>query len=415
MIESCFVRPSTRARYLDAPLLKERDNYLSHLLRQGTNQKLAKDTATILQHGIRLLKMTDPRHVSQAEVIQASIHWATEGKRHPNADIASACAQRFARKITSWLRFNGLLTETQIAPHAFDPFLLSFLENLRSTRSLTPGSIASYKTRLKSFLHWLAERQDRFECVTLKDVEAFLDFLRNEGWRPGSVLNMCQALRSFFRFCGAQNCCERDIDLGIRSPRHYKSRFVSRGPSWKDVRRMLRPETGATAADLRTTAIISLCSIYGLRSGEVVGLQLTDFDWYNETFTVRRSKNQRIQEFPIQHEVGEAILQYLQKSRPTCSCRNLFVTWRTPYRPMLPSSLFKIISNRMKVLNIQSVSKGGHSLRHACATRLLKNGMSLPDIAEFLGHNGSSAVGNYARYNPCLLRRIADFSLAGVR
>jgi len=38
----------------------------------------------------------------------------------------------------------------------------------------------------------------------------------------------------------------------------------------------------------------------------------------------------------------------------------------------------------MKRLGIQSVRKGPVSLRHACATELLKNDMSLQEIADFL-------------------------------
>jgi integrase/recombinase XerD len=58
---------------------------------------------------------------------------------------------------------------------------------------------------------------------------------------------------------------------------------------------------------------------------------------------------------------------------------------------------------------------GPHSLRHACATRLLKKGASLKEIADFLGHRNIKSVGIYARYDTRSLRKVAAFSLAGVR
>jgi hypothetical protein len=50
--------------------------------------------------------------------------------------------------------------------------------------------------------------------------------------------------------------------------------------------------------------------------------------------TVRRSKRGRVQQFPLQREVGEAIIRYLQQVRPPSRFRNLFLTMNSPYRPV---------------------------------------------------------------------------------
>lgn len=138
-----------------------------------------------------------------------------------------------------------------------------------------------------------------------------------------------------------------------------------------------------------------------------------DFDWYNETFIVRRRKGGPIQQFPIQHEVGEAIIRYLQTARPECRSRHLFVTQCPPYRPL--RTVYAIISRRMKRLGIESVHVGPHSLRHACATALLRKGTALKDIASFLGHRNMDSVSIYAKYDSRMLRAVAAFSLGGVR
>jgi hypothetical protein len=82
----------------------------------------------------------------------------------------------------------------------------------------------------------------------------------------------------------------------------------------------------------RSTAMLFLFSIYGLRVSETAGLVLEDFDWVNETFTVRRAKRGRIQQFQIQFEVGQAILKYLKDERPICHSRYVFVILRPPFR-----------------------------------------------------------------------------------
>jgi integrase/recombinase XerD len=65
-------------------------------------------------------------------------------------------------------------------------------------------------------------------------------------------------------------------------------------------------------------------------------------------------------------------------------------------------------------MGIESVNAGPHALRHACATRLLKQGSSLEEIAAFLGHRDLNSVSIYARYDIRLLRKVAAFSLSGV-
>lgn len=131
-------------------------------------------------------------------------------------------------------------------------------------------------------------------------------------------------------------------------------------------------------------------------ASEVTGLLLIDIDWREETFCVKRAKRGGYQRYPLQYEVGEAILRYL-KVRPRCASRNVFVTFQQPCRPMTSFGMWHIVSRRFKALGIESKCHGPHSLRHACATQLLKKGTPLKDISDFLGHRDSKAVGVYAK------------------
>ena len=138
-------------------------------------------------------------------------------------------------------------------------------------------------------------------------------------------------------------------------------------------------------------------------------------DWINRaTFTVRRAKRGRIQQYPIQFEVGEAILEYLQHGRPRSSCRTLFLTLKPPYRPVRPATLWTGSQSELKRLGPDLTAPfGGHTLRRACATELLRKGSSLQEIADFLGHRDLQSVSIYARYDVRSLKKVAAFSLAG--
>jgi site-specific recombinase XerD len=71
-------------------------------------------------------------------------------------------------------------------------------------------------------------------------------------------------------------------------------------------------------------------------------------------------------------------------------------------------------SRRLKVAGISCRRSGPHSLRHACATHLLQEGVSLKEIGDLLGHRSAMSTAIYAKVDISMLRRVADFDLGGL-
>jgi integrase/recombinase XerD len=69
----------------------------------------------------------------------------------------------------------------------------------------------------------------------------------------------------------------------------------------------------------------------------------------------------------------------------------------------------------MKAAHVNTIHLGPHALRHGCATRLLRKGVSMQDIADFLGHRDYRSVGIYAHHDKRLLRKVASFSFGGLQ
>jgi site-specific recombinase XerD len=57
---------------------------------------------------------------------------------------------------------------------------------------------------------------------------------------------------------------------------------------------------------------------------------------------------------------------------------------------------------------------GPHALRHACATRLLAQGLSLKEIGDHLGHRQPDTTRIYAKVDLVGLRSVAEFDLGGL-
>jgi len=69
----------------------------------------------------------------------------------------------------------------------------------------------------------------------------------------------------------------------------------------------------------------------------------------------------------------------------------------------------------LKRVGARTTRFGPHSLRHACAGRLVSEGLSLKEIGDHLGHRGVSTTRVYAKVNLAALREVAAFDLGGLR
>ena len=54
---------------------------------------------------------------------------------------------------------------------------------------------------------------------------------------------------------------------------------------------------------------------------------------------------------------------------------------------------------------------GPHSLRHACATRLINQGLSLKEVGDHLGQRDLETTRIYAKVDLVRLREVASFDL----
>ena len=412
-MDEIYAFKSAKDRHRAAPLLKEREQYLRHLLDEGVDRKSVRYRAAYLIHAVRLLGLTELRAVEFCELEQAGIRWTADASPLWFSRFCPKSPVTFTTVAKKWLEFHGVLVGGNQRRKPRERSVECFAESL-AERGMSSETVRRYSHRIALFQSWMTNRSRSLDLVTLADVDEFLSSRRSMGHTLGTIASTCQALRTFFRYRESLGLCTPGTARSITSPSIPKYRRGHNGPSWRDVRLLLTSKTGNQQTDLRNRALFSLAAIYGLRSKEIAGLTLNDFDWRNEIMTVRRAKRGRTQQFPIQYEVGEAILRYLQSARPHCGCRNLFVTRSRPHRAVSSTTIGAFVRRRMEALGIESEQFGPHALRHACATQLLKKGSSLPEIADFLGHRDARSVSIYARNDRRLLSKVS-FSLRWTR
>jgi integrase len=165
---------------------------------------------------------------------------------------------------------------------------------------------------------------------------------------------------------------------------------------------------------IRDHAILMVLAVYGVRSREVARLCLEDIDWQKETIVFTRAKVGGSHSFPLQESVGAAIVRYLKEVRPKSRCREVFLTRHAPIGPLSGGALWAVVGHHLRKRAPSIKHHGPHSLRHACATRLLNQGLSLKEIGDHLGQRDPEATRIYAKVDLVRLRQVASFDLGGL-
>jgi hypothetical protein len=103
MVESLLTWKRIKAKHLQAPLLKEREQYLTHLLNEGVSRDRVRSVATLLLHVIRLMvQAIFPDEIDvQAPIIQGAfddrLSWAELDGMRQIRGVGLECLQLLRR------------------------------------------------------------------------------------------------------------------------------------------------------------------------------------------------------------------------------------------------------------------------------------------------------------------------------
>jgi integrase/recombinase XerD len=411
MLESLFTRPSAITRYRSAPLLKERLHYLDRCRQIGIKPETLCKIASHQLNLVRVLDLQDGDDDSNLRRIEA---WYRRWCLPENRTLRPRARRRFFSHVERWLRFLGWLDGPVVARHAHTREVTAFAAHMSGERGWSDATIEGCCRTVNHFFVWLDETSVDLTSVGITMIDQVIARYHARGYCRSTMHLYAQQLRSFFRFAEQQGWCKPGLADGIMPPRRYPGETIPKGLNRDEVIRLLASTDGDRSVDIRARAILMLLVTYGLRAGEVSGLQLDDLDWEQEMLRVRCPKPGRTHLYPLSRGVGQTVLRYLREVRPAHPERSLFLTLRAPIKPLSRQVIKTIVCTRIDRLGITGKRRGPHALRHAAAQHLLDQGLSMKVIGDYLGHRSVAATSVYAKVQLNALREVADIDLEGV-
>jgi site-specific recombinase XerD len=298
---------------------------------------------------------------------------------------------------------------------AAERYAHAYEQHLREARGLARATIINYIPFICRFL------KDRFGAgpATLSHLCArdIVGFVRRQAplLHPKRAKLLTTALRSFLQYARFRGKVKLDLAAAVPVVANWSMSSIPRAIGTDAVRQLLASIDRRTALGRRDYAILLLLARLGLRSGEVAFLELDDIDWKAGQLSVRGKSGQRA-DLPLASEVGRAIASYLRHGRPRCASRRVFLRARAPVRGFLGASgIGSIVRHRLLRAGVQAPTHGTHQFRHGLATEMLRQGASLGEIGELLGHHNPQTTKIYTKVDLVALRTLAQPWPGGVR
>jgi len=210
----------------------------------------------------------------------------------------------------------------------------------------------------------------------------------------------------FVRYLIATGQCSECLRYAIPPLAGWRQSSIPRYLDASDVEHVIACCEPSTPLGMRDRAVILLLARLALRASDVAGLRLSDIDWQQgRLFVSGKTRHQAW--LPLPQEVGDALLHYLHKGRPSVSGDRLFIITRAPYTQILARQVSQTAQRAILRAGINAPSYGAHIFRHSAATALLRNGVPLQGVATLLRHSSVEMTAHYAKVDVELLKQVA--------
>jgi site-specific recombinase XerD len=284
-----------------------------------------------------------------------------------------------------------------------------FLEYLTAL-NYSAATLVNYGRDAGVFLEWLTENTvlNSIADVTaahLSQYQISLYRLETEDEKTGrkkqrlcagAQANKLAAMKRFFLWLWQEGLIVHNPSASIQMPKQAK--MLPRNiltPA--EAKRLIESIPTEKPRDIRDRAILEVMYATGIRRAELVSLTIYDVEMQTGTMRIEHGKGDETRLVPLTETAVTALKLYLEESRPCFATEagqiRLFVSSRSGGR-LDADDIRRIVRKAGKNARIKKHITP-HTLRHTCATHLLKGKADIRQIQKLLGHRRLSSTEIY--------------------
>lgn len=292
----------------------------------------------------------------------------------------------------------------------FADYMLNWLSIIKS--SVEEVTYAGYEGVVtKRIVPYFRKMGVTLGNLTALDIERFYEYCFNTLGIQGSTVQHYHAnLHKALKYAVKHDLIDSNPMEKVERPKSQK--FVGSFYSITELERLFQAVKGDPVE-----FPVLMAAFYGLRRSEIMGLRWQAIDFVGNTIMINhtvvqfrskgktkviqkdRTKNaSSCRSLPLVPQYRELLLR-MKERQEQCRklCGNCYIEsdyiyvndLGAPYQPNFVSQHFRALleKNQLRVIRF-------HDLRHTCASLLLKNGVSMKEIQEWLGHSNFSTTAN---------------------
>ena len=282
----------------------------------------------------------------------------------------------------------------------------------------SPKTRVNYTRDVKLFLAWLSENTSLNSIVEVTPAHlqqyqiALYNFARHEEDEPatkektaaepkrlsvGTQAARLAAVRKFFSWLLSEQQIAYNPASTLQLPKQPQR--LPRGVLTKaEARRLIEATPAVKPRDIRDRAILETLYATGIRRAELITLTIYDADLQTATLRIE-GKGRRERVVPLTQSAIAALKLYLEEARAVfvreAGQVRLFVSTRSG-GPLDDADIMRIVRKAADRAGIRK-HVTPHTLRHTCATHLLKGRADIRQIQKLLGHRRLSSTEVYTR------------------
>ncbi len=412
MIDRFQLSPAELDRFRSGPLGPYADRFASLLSEQGYSRQVGLQKIRLV--GL-LSRWLEHEHVGIGQLDEACIAQFLAAQKQALRRLRQV--RHTLAQVLQALRQLGIIPGPQPAEtqSPTDRLLRDYARFLSQERGLSHATVDNYLPVARRLLtNAFGVKPVQLDQLAVEHVNRFL--LREKcSFSPKRVQLTTSALRSFLGFLYLRGRLRTPLAASVPTVAAWRLSELPQFLEPGQVQQILRSCDRHSPCGRRDYAALLLLARLGLRAGEVVHLCLEDINWSGGEVLIR-GKSAREDRLPLPSDVGRALVAYLRKDRPPCSCRRLFIRMKAPHVGFSSSvAVCDIVRRALLRAHLEPGHKGAHLLRHSLATQMLRGGASLTQIGQILRHQLPQTTEIYAKVDLTALRAISQPWPGGAR
>lgn len=388
---------------------------------QSTIENLAAQTANVfLQNGYTHRSIHEKKVVMQKIILLHKQHgydcYSPEiiamflkdvehrYQRHEIGKIRFRFYQKTADYLTQFHEKGSIDLYSRNTPTNLTPYYEKIFTHIRDYESWGKSTKHSVRKFSMPYFKWLLQNGvTSLEQVTDEMIRKYLLDCSNR-MTLNSVDTAKRVLKKLHRYLYEAGLCNNSFSdtLSFTIPTEHR---IKKPVPQEEIAAVLSTIDRNTSIGKRDYAVIILATVTGMRSVDIINLQLTAIDWINGEIRIIQSKTEKALALPLTKDVGMAFQDYIMNGRPDSDLPFVFLHGRAPYGKMghtLPYQIFN--SYRLKIGLPKCTF---HGLRRAVGTNMVIAGIPVTTVSQVLGHSRIDPTKQYISLDSVHLKECA--------